>query len=81
MGAMKRWVRSRPRGIGRHAICPFCPDRREQAINEAMPWCSRCGCEYRVTARGATFDQSLKTPRYALSKALNLSGGMRIGKL
>jgi hypothetical protein len=37
----------------------------------------------RVPRHGAraTFDQALKTPRYALSKALNLSGGIRIGKL
>jgi hypothetical protein len=33
-----------------------------------------------ITPAGATFDQALKTPRYAWGKALNLSGGIRIGK-
>lgn len=78
---MKKWIRARNYGIGCYVVCPFCPDRREQALNEIMPWCSSCGCEYRITAQGATFDQSLKTPRYALGKAFNLSGGMRIGKV
>jgi len=77
---VKRWVRSKPMSIGFYVVCPFCPGRREQAINEAMPWCSTCGCEYRVTPSGVTFDQALKTPRYALGKALNLSGGVRLGK-
>ncbi len=77
---MKRWVPSRHMGIGFYVVCPFCPDRREQALNETMPWCSTCGCEYRITPRGATFDQSLKTPRYAWGKALNLAGGIKIGK-
>jgi hypothetical protein len=67
-------------GIGFYVVCPFCPDRREQALNENMPWCATCGCEYRITPAGATFDQALKTPRCAWGKALNLSGGMRIGK-
>lgn len=78
---MKRWVRSVAMGICRYVICPFCPDHRQQALNENMPWCSTCGCEYKITSRGATFDQSLKTPRYAWGKALNLAGGVRIGKV
>jgi hypothetical protein len=77
---MKRWVPSRHMGIGFYVVCPFCPDRREQALNETMPWCSTCGCEYRITQRGATFDQALKTLRYAWGKALNLAGGIKIGK-
>ena len=77
---MKKWMRARHYGIGHFVVCPFCPDRREQALNESMPWCSTCGCEYRITPHGATFDQALKTPRYALGKALNLAGGTRIGK-
>jgi hypothetical protein len=78
-GRMKKWVRSVFKGIASYVICPFCPDHREQALNDAMPWCSSCGCEYKITPRGATFDQSLKTPRYAMGKALNLAGGIRIG--
>jgi hypothetical protein len=77
---VKKWVRARSMGIGRFVACPFCPDRGVQALNETMPWCSTCGCEYRITDLGATFDQSLKTPRYAWGKAINLSGGMKIGK-
>lgn len=77
---VKRWVRSVFKGIASFVVCPFCPDRREQALNACMPWCSTCGCEYRITPLGATFDQSLKSPRYAWGKALNLSGGVRIGK-
>lgn len=76
---MKRRVRSRWLGIARFVVCPFCPDRREQALNEAMPWYASCGCEYKITDKGATFDQELKTPRYAFGKALNLAGGMKIG--
>lgn len=74
----RRWVKGTWRGIGRFVVCPFCPDR-EQALSETMPWCSTCGCEYKITARGATFDPALKTPRYAWGKALNLAGGVRIG--
>jgi hypothetical protein len=77
---MKRWVRSTFMGIARYVVCPFCPERRDQALNENMPWCAACGCEYRITPRGATFDQALKTPRYTWGKALNLAGGVRIGK-
>jgi len=77
---VKRWVRSTRMGIGYFVICPFCSDRRQRALNELMPWCSTCGCEYRITACGATFDQALKTPRYAWGKALNLSGGVKLGK-
>ena len=76
-----RWVRATTKGIGRYVVCPYCPDRREQALNEFMPWCATCGCEYRITPRGATFDPNLKTPRYAWGKALNLAGGIRLGKL
>jgi hypothetical protein len=76
----KRWVRAKSMGIGRYVICPYCPVRREQALNESMPWCSTCGCEYRISSLGATFDPARKTPRYAWGKALNLAGGMRIGK-
>jgi len=76
---MKRWVRSTFEGIAYYVICPFCPDQRRQALNETMPWCATCGCEYRITPSGATFDQDLKTPRYAWGKALNLAGGVRIG--
>ena len=78
---MKKWVRARSEGIGRYVVCPFCPDRhrRDQALNATMPWCATCGCEYRITTLGATFDQALKTPRYAWGKAINLSGGMKIG--
>jgi hypothetical protein len=78
---VKKFVRSVWKGIGRFVRCPFCPDRGEQALNEAMPWCSTCGCEYKITATGATFDQSLKTARFAWGKALNLSGGIRLGKV
>jgi hypothetical protein len=78
---VKKFVRSTWKGIAKFVVCPFCPDRREQALNESMPWCSTCGCEYRITDRGATFDQSLKTPRYAWGKAINLAGGMKLGKV
>lgn len=77
---MKRWVRSIFKDIASYVVCPFCPDRREQVLNEAMPWCATCGCEYKITPRGATFDQALKTERYAWGKAINLAGGVRIGK-
>lgn len=76
----RRWVRARSMGIGRYVVCPYCPDRRDQALNESMPWCSTCGCEYRITPQGASFDPALKTPRYAWGKALNLADGVRIGK-
>lgn len=77
---MKRWVRAQRHGFWPFVRCPFCPSRGEQALNELMPWCSTCGCEYRITPRGATFDQALKTPRYAWGKAINLAGGVKIGK-
>jgi hypothetical protein len=78
---MKRRVRSLFKGIASYVVCPFCTDGREQALNPAMPWCSTCGCEYRITSRGATFDQELKTPRFAMGKALNLAGGVRMGRV
>lgn len=73
----KRWVRATWDGIGQFVACPFC--QNYQALNKTMPWCSTCGCEYRVTRNGAVFDQSLKTQRYAWGKALNLAGGIKIG--
>jgi hypothetical protein len=79
---MRRWVRSTFKGIARYVVCPICGargHRREQALNESMPWCATCGCEYRVTPRGATFDQSLKTERFAWGKAVNLAGGIKLG--
>ncbi len=78
---MKRWVRSFFEGIASYVRCPFCPDRGPQALNNTMPWCSTCGCEYKITPRGAMFDQSLKTPQYAWGKAINLAGGVRFGKV
>lgn len=81
----KVWVPSTFEGIAFYVVCPFCPDRRRQAINENMPWCATCGCEYRVRDRrqkpGALFDQALKTARYAWGKALNLSGGVKMGAI
>lgn len=75
---MKKWIRAQWNGPAQFVACPFC--QHHQALNEVMPWCSTCGCEYRITPSGATFDQSLKTPRYAWGKALNLAGGIKIGK-
>ena len=77
----QKWVRAKSMGIGRYVRCPYCPDLREIALNESMPWCASCGCEYRITPLGATFDPTQKTPRYALGKAFNAIGGVRIGKV
>lgn len=58
-----------------------CSCGHEQAANELMPWCSVCGCEYDINTRTVTLQPERKTERYAWGKALNLSGGVRIGKV
>jgi len=64
--------------------CPICEART--VVNENMPWCATCGTEYyhgrddrKTGARRWVFDTKRKTPQYAWGKALNLSGGIRIG--
>lgn len=57
-----------------------CSCGNHQAINEGMPWCSTCGVEYDVGDTAVVLRPDRKTPRFALAKALNLSGGMRIGR-
>lgn len=62
------------------AACPFCLDGWRQALNETMPWCVRCGCEYTVRPFYVMFDQEKKTDRFAFAKAVNLAGGLRLGR-
>jgi hypothetical protein len=66
--------------------CPFCGATTVE--NPTMPWCASCQVEYYESRRPdpATgrrrfvFDSKRKTERFAWGKALNASGGMRIGK-
>lgn len=67
----------------RQYVCPFCKEFGVE--NPAMPWCSnpKCTVEYvigRGRARTIVFDDQRSTPRFALGRALNRAGGVRIGK-
>lgn len=57
-----------------HWVCPFC-GRLCDALT-ALSWCSGCFVEYSTSG---LFDASKKTPRFALAKAVQKSGGLRIG--
>lgn len=86
---MKKRMRLKLEGIGWFGDCPFCG--HHQAINENMPWCAKCAVEYgerktyedkygTMSYSYVVFDDKKKTERFAWAKALNLSGGVRIGK-
>jgi hypothetical protein len=57
-----------------------CTCGQVQAINETMPWCCKCVVEYDVNRVSVTLRPDRKTPRFAFAKALNASGGMRLGR-
>lgn len=65
----------------RQYVCPFCDELGVE--NPAMPWCSnsKCTVEYVIRRDGKiVFDDQRNTERYVLGRALNRSGGVRIGK-
>lgn len=85
---MRKRAKLKREGIGWFCDCPICG--HNFAVNETMPWCSKCGTEHgeqktfedryaTYSYQYVTFDTEKKTPRYAWGKALNLSGGIRIG--
>lgn len=57
-----------------------CTCGQQQAINKTMPWCSKCVVEYDINRASVTLRPERKTERYAFAKALNASGGMRLGR-
>lgn len=57
-----------------------CTCGQHQAINETMPWCCKCVVEYDVNRATVTLRPDRKTERFAFAKALNASGGMRLGR-
>lgn len=66
--------------------CPICAYKTVE--NPVMPWCVNCRTEYyesktshpRTGGQRFIFDTKRKTPRFAMGKALNACGGIRIGK-
>ena len=56
-----------------------CSCGRRQAINETMPWCCKCVVEYDVNPASVRLRPERKTARYAFAKALNATGGVRLG--
>ena len=65
-----------------HVICPFCG--YEVTWLTKMTWCAGCYTEFTVRhARDGelmvTFDDKLKTDRFAWAKALAKAGGVRFG--
>lgn len=57
-----------------------CACGQRQAVNETMPWCCKCVVEYNVNRVSVTLRPDRKTERFAFAKALNASGGMRLGR-
>lgn len=60
-----------------HVICPFCG--YEPTRFTEMTWCANCYTEFTVKNGEVIFDDELKTPRFALAKALAKSGGAKLG--
>lgn len=56
-----------------------CVCGQHQAVNETMPWCCKCVVEYKVNRLSVTLLPDRKTERFAFAKALNASGGVRLG--
>jgi len=62
-----------------HVVCPFC--RFPVDSTTKLTWCGNCFVEFKITRAGnVVFDDQLKTPRFALAKALGRAGGVQIGK-
>jgi hypothetical protein len=70
--------------IDAHRSGPFlfftCACGNGQAVNATMPWCAGCGVEYDIRQGSVILRPNRKTPRFALAKALNLSGGLAMTK-
>lgn len=47
---------------------------------ETMPWCCKCVVEYDVYRASVRLQPERKTERYAFAKALNATGGVRLGR-
>jgi hypothetical protein len=58
----------------------ICACGQHQAINATMPWCCKCVVEYDVNRASVTLRPERKTERFAFAKALNASGGVRLGR-
>lgn len=70
------------RDLGLHVECPFCGFICTHPNITTMTWCSGCFVEYELSRNGKVmFDKRLKTPRFLWAKAIQKSGGMRIGKV
>ena len=57
-----------------------CPCGQRQAVNETMPWCCKRVVEYDVNRASVRLRPERKTQRFAFAKAVNASGGLRIGR-
>ena len=58
-----------------------CACGQRQAVNETMPWCCQCVVEYDVNAKTVRLRPERKTERFVFAKALNATGGVRLGTL
>jgi len=59
-------------------ICPFCEAYVD--VMTYLKWCGQCGCEWYHNRNGdVIFDTNRKTPRFAWGKAVQKSGGIKIG--
>lgn len=59
----------------------LCSCGHEQAANPGMPWCSACSTEYDSDGGSVTLRPGRRTARFAVAKALNATGGVRIGPI
>ena len=62
-----------------HLVCPFCGFYVDWMTE--LRWCSGCFVEWFRDGENYVFDDQRKTPRFALAKALQRSGGASIGKI
>lgn len=74
---MNARIRTAQHGPFRYFTCSC---GQHQAVNEVMPWCCKCVVEYDVNRVSVTLRPDRKTERFAFAKALNASGGMRLGR-
>lgn len=60
-----------------HVECPFCGRLCDRF--SALSWCSGCFVEWYRDRKGRyVFDDRRKTPRFAVAKAVNKAGGVKI---
>jgi hypothetical protein len=77
MTTKKEQIRTTREGPFRYFTCAC---GQPQAVNEVMPWCCKCVVEYDVNQASVTLRPDRKTERFAFAKALNATGGMRLGQ-